>query len=184
MRTDPKYNLVQPTRKLLSYNWYAVYTRPQHEKKIFIQLQRQNINAYLPLKTTIRHWSDRRKKVSLPLFSCYLFVNITLKDYYKVLNIPGIVRYVTFEGKAIAIPERQLQMIRNLLAYDEETTEISVPRTIGTMVKIVKGPLTGISGKLIEFAGKKRVVISIEEIGKCIMVNIPLKFLMIEGKNE
>jgi len=183
MIPDLTYRLAQLPRKSFVTQWLAVYTRPRHEKKIYAQLQKQKIRAYLPLHTTIRNWSDRKKKISLPLFSCYLFVNITLKDYIKVLNIPGVIRYVTFEGKAVPIPERQIQLIKNILAFNEETTEISLPKTIGTKVEVIKGPLIGTSGELTEFAGKKRVIIRIEEIGKCIMVNIPLQYLRSVAEN-
>jgi transcriptional antiterminator RfaH len=163
-----------------SYNqpcWYAVYTRPRFEKKLYGQLMQQNIQAYLPLQTTIRQWSDRKKKVSEPLFSCYVFVHIIMKDYYNVLNLKGVVRYVTFEGKAVVIPEKQIRLIRNLLAEDIEALATSECLPAGTRIEIKAGPLTGITGELVEHAGKKRVIIRIEEICKTILVNVPVNYL-------
>ncbi len=183
MRTVSSDNLIQVYRKNQVSQWYAIYTRPQHEKKIYTQLREQKINAYLPLQTTIRQWSDRKKKVDLPLFSCYLFVHITLNEYYKVLNIPGVIRFITFEGKAVKIPERQIQVIKDVLSHHEVISEITEPIYIGSKIRVCKGPLTGIKGELIEFAGKKRVIIRIEEIGKYLMVNIPLQYLKQEYSN-
>jgi transcription antitermination factor NusG len=161
--------------------WYAVYTRPRHEKKIHAKLRQENIEAYLPLQTTIRQWSDRKKKVTEPLFSCYIFVFISSRDYYRVLNCNGVVRYVTFGGKAVAIPEKQIQLIRMLLEQDIEMEESPEPLLKGAHVEIKAGPLTGVTGELLEYAGKKRVIIRIEEINKALLVNVPLHFLRLIG---
>jgi transcription antitermination factor NusG len=157
--------------------WYAIFTRPRYEKRVYEQLQKQGIEAYLPLQITIRQWSDRKKKVSEPLFSCYLFVNITLKDYYRVLNTDGVVRYIAFEGKAVSIPENQIRLIQNLLTMDYDISETMQFLPQGTRVAIKAGPLIGIIGELVEYAGRKRVIIRIDEICKSIWVNVPLHFL-------
>jgi transcriptional antiterminator RfaH len=157
--------------------WYAVYTRPHHEKNVCRQLLRQNIVAYLPLQTTIRQWSDRKKKVSIPLFSCYVFVCVNMKEYYMIVNTPGIVRYITFEGKAVAIPEKQIQLIKNILEQGIEVEETPGDINTGAKVEIIAGPLTGICGELIDFSGKKRVILRIEEINKSLLVNVPLNIL-------
>ncbi len=161
--------------------WYAVYTRHCHEKKVYNQLQQMEIDTYLPLRTTIRQWKDRKKKVSLPLFSCYVFVNITKKKYYNVLNIPGVVRFVTFEGKAVAIPEKQIRIVKNLLEQDIEVEEVQDNLYNGAKVEIQAGPLTGISGELICFAGRKRVIIRLDEIGKSMVASVPMHLLRLVG---
>lgn len=158
-------------------NWYAIYTKPRHEKKVALELGKINIEAYLPLKTTLRQWSDRKKKVSEPLFSCYVFVRIKPADYYKVLNTPGVVRYITFEGKAVPIPEKQIQLIKNLLEYELETPEQAVFVHTGDQVEVIAGPMLGIRGEMVELAGKKRIIIQIKEISKSILVNLPVSYL-------
>ena len=170
-----------PERPAQKQHWYAVYTRPRHEKKVYEQLIQSKIETFLPLQITIRQWSDRKKKVTEPLFRCYIFVYIFVRDYYNVLNLHGVVRYVTFEGKAVAIPEKQIQLIRNLLDQDLEANELTESLIKGTRVEIKAGPLTGISGELVEHAGKKRVIIRIEEINKTLLVNVPLRFLKLPG---
>jgi transcriptional antiterminator RfaH len=162
-------------------NWYAVYTRHCHEKKVFEHLQQREIEAYLPLQTTIRQWKDRKKKVSQPLFSCYVFVNITEKKYYDVLNIPGVVRYVTFEGKAVAIPEKQIRIVKNLLEQNFEVEEVQDNLYNGAKVEIMGGPLTGITGELVYFGGKKRVIIRLDEMCKSIMASVPMHLVRLVG---
>jgi transcriptional antiterminator RfaH len=180
---EPLTNSTNLSANLVSQqqNWFAIYTRPRHEKKVYALLQQDKIEAYLPLQTTLRQWSDRKKKVSEPLFSCYLFVHITLREYYNVLNINGVVRYVSFEGKAVAIPEKQIRLIRNLLAQDLEALETLEFIPTGAKVEIKAGSLAGVQGELVEYAGKKRVIIRLEEIGKTILVNVPLHYLAVAG---
>jgi transcriptional antiterminator RfaH len=158
-------------------NWYAIYTKPRHEKEVYKKLLEQSINTFLPLQTTIRQWSDRKKKVTVPLFSCYIFVNITVQDYNRVLNTPGVVRFITFEGKPVAIPEKQIRLVMSLLEQDIEVEEINDRLYNGAKVTIIAGPLTGICGNLIEFAGKKRVIIKINEIHKSMVISVPLHIL-------
>ena len=68
----------------ITKKWYAIYVKSRHEKVIFSELQKKGIESSLPLMTTIRQWSDRKKKVEVPLFRSYLFVKIVqLDDNYK-----------------------------------------------------------------------------------------------------
>ena len=157
--------------------WYVIYTKPHHEKEVYKRLEEKGISAYLPLYTTIRHWSDRKKKIKVPLFSCYVFVFVNNIEYYKVLNTDGVIRYVAFEGKAVPIPEKQIQMVRNLLDSNAEVEEIQDKLYSGARVEIKAGPLIGISGQLVDFSGRKRVIIRLDEINKSMVVTLPLNLL-------
>jgi transcriptional antiterminator RfaH len=181
MEADISYNLQPFIRARMPACWYAIYTRPHHEKKIYEQLKKLKIDSYLPLQTSIKQWSDRKKKVSEPLFSCYLFVNISLREYYKVLSVPGVIRFVTFEGKAVAIKETQIQTIKDLQENNFELEETVVPIRKGSKVRIVLGILEGIDGELVMYNNKKRVIIRIEQINKSLFVNVPLNSLKLVG---
>jgi transcription antitermination factor NusG len=132
MKPSISYELQPVVKKSIQPSWYVVYTRPHHEKKVYKQLQQEKIDAFLPLQTTLRYWSYRTKRVSEPLFNCYLFVYISTKEYYTVLNVPGIVNYITFEGKAATISKNQIKLIKNILEQDIETEEVSVIIQKGT----------------------------------------------------
>ena len=74
--------------------WYVVYTLSKHEKKVEKLLERKNIESYLPKRTIIRQWSDRKRKVEAPLFPNYLFVHIHPREFWKVLSTNGVIRFV------------------------------------------------------------------------------------------
>jgi transcription antitermination factor NusG len=155
-------------------NWFAVYTNPRAEKKAYAELIKNGIDAYLPLQKTLKQWSDRKKWVEEPLFRSYIFVNIPQSKYFDVLNTPGIVRYVTFEGKAVPIPPRQIDAIRFYLADLPQSSDWGNSDLVpGSMVEIIRGPLKGLTGQLVDFKGRQKVRIEIEALGQSLYLTIP-----------
>ncbi len=157
--------------------WYALYTRSRTEKQVHEQLIRAGFDVYLPLIKTLRQWSDRKKWVEMPLFRSYIFVHITPGEYYEVLNIPGAVRYVTFEGKAVAIPPQQIEAIRQYVSAGQDLPDIELDILPGTRVDITTGPMKGLSGELIRLMGKKKVRIEIDGLGRYIYLEIPASYI-------
>jgi transcription antitermination factor NusG len=155
-------------------NWFAVYTNPRAEKKAFAEIVSKGIQAYLPLQRTLKQWSDRKKWVEEPLFRSYLFVNISKKEYFEVLNTTGVARYVTFEGKAVPVPQRQIDAIRYYLSETETLADSpNVPGLVpGAYVEITRGPLKGLQGQLVEHLGQKRVRIEIDALGQFLNLSI------------
>ena len=160
-------------------SWYALYTNPRTEKRAHAELLSKGIDAYLPLQRTLKQWSDRKKWVEEPLFRSYIFVKIDNSRYFDVLNTPGIVRYVTFEGKAVPIPPKQIDAIKYFLSGQEMQQEDSnlthpVP---GSKVEIIRGPLRGLAGTLVDFQGQKKVRVEIEALGQFLNLSISLQDL-------
>ncbi|PKP34808.1 MAG: antitermination protein NusG [Bacteroidetes bacterium HGW-Bacteroidetes-17] len=148
------------------YHWYAIYTKSRQEKKVFKEIQKLGLTAYMPLETKIVQWSDRKKKVEEPMIRSYVFVKASEKEYYDVLNINGIVRYVTFEGKAAAIPEWQIEAMKKMLENNIPHAYSGERFMSGEKILIESGPLKGYTGEIIKDSdGKKKLVIRIENIG-------------------
>lgn len=158
-------------------NWYAAYTRPRFEKKAQYFLLQKGIEAYLPLQRIKKKWSDRTKWVEEPLFKSYVFVHIDEKDYYETLNTYGVVRFVTFNGKAAAIRDQDIELLHKILDTDYELEVVSSYLTTGSQVTIEKGPLTGFSGTLVSFAGEKRVKVDVQHFEHSLLITIPTNFL-------
>ncbi len=153
--------------------WYAVYVKSRSEKKVALEFDFTDVDYYLPLIKKLRVWSDRKKWINEPLFRSYVFVNILQKDYYKVLQTANVVKYITFEGMAVPIPEDQIEAIRYYLnEKDPENIENQVWET-GRKVKVVSGSMIGLEGELIEIRGKKKVKVEIEAVGKTLIIQIP-----------
>jgi len=88
--------MAEPSTYIINskYKWYAVNTRLNHEKKVEESLKEKNIEVFLPKKKTLRMWSDRKKWVEEPLFRPYVFVNVSHKEYYQVLQTPSVISYI------------------------------------------------------------------------------------------
>jgi transcription antitermination factor NusG len=157
--------------------WYAVYTKPRNEKKVYAALDAEGIQTFLPLIKNLKQWSDRKKWVEEPLFRSYLFVHISQVEYYKVLNAFGVVRYITFEGKAVPVPPQQILAIKQYINAEEMVQEAGQNFEVGDKVEIIRGPLQGLTGYLIKIQGKQKVKIEIESIGHSITLTIPQSYL-------
>jgi len=156
-----------------NYQWYAIYTRANSEKKVAEKLLQKNIECYLPTRTILKSWSDRKKKIDEPLFRCYLFVKVSYKEFFNALNIPGVVSFVTFGGKAQPIPENQINNIKTFMNQIEHEVILSYERIQkGVVVQIESGTLKGIKGEVINIFGQSRLMIRIDAMNCCLYANI------------
>src|ERR1700691_2388790 len=97
-------------------NWYALYTAPRHDKFVAAQINRQGIACFLPLYRSVRRWKDRRKELALVLFPGYVFVQMALQHRLRVLQLPGAVRLVTFNGQPVPLPEIEIEHLQRQLS--------------------------------------------------------------------
>ena len=156
-------------------NWYAVYVKSRAEKKVKIELDFLEIENYLPLQRKLRQWSDRRKWVEVPLISGYIFVNISRKEYDKVLQTNGAVSYVCFEGKAAIIPDEQIGFIKKMLSQPELNVDVLAQLfSPGDEIEVSHGPLIGLKGTLVNFRGKKRVAVQLHQLNLSLLVDLPV----------
>lgn len=135
-------------------------------------MQEQGFKSYLPLVKTLRQWSDRKKKVEVPLIASYIFVCVNYKEQYEILNTPGAVAFVKFEGKAAIIPEQQINAMRT--AVDNELEIELEKRNLkpGEKVKVIAGPMKGAEGEFVGEAHKRNFIINMENIGFVLKVEI------------
>ncbi len=156
-------------------NWYAVYTKPRAEKKLHAHLEDKNITSFLPLRRELKLWSDRKKWVEQPLLPSYLFVQIEEASRFDVLNTPGAVRYISFEGKPAAIPDNQILNLQQLISVSPKSIDVDyglVKR--GDRVEVTSGALRGIIGEVVQLNGKFRILLRFESIQCCVHAEIGL----------
>jgi transcription antitermination factor NusG len=157
--------------------WYAVYTRPRAEKLVFQRLEEESIETFLPLQKTFRVWSDRKKLVEKPLLPSYIFVRTNKKNFPKVWNITGVVKFVSFEGNPVSIPQKQIDTLR-LLINSNATIEVSSEKfEAGDNVEVTSGSLIGLTGELIRIGSKNRVIVRIDRLDQNLILKIPKAFL-------
>ena len=159
-------------------NWYAIYTKPRAEKKVFERLVLSGFNAYLPLVTSIREWSDRKKKIATPLISSYVFVNTKHDELFNALTIKGTSGILRYLGKPAIIRDHEIENLKILMNDSEQFTRLENDTfEKGEEVEVIKGPFTGLIGQSLSIQGKHRIIIEIEALGSRMAVNVPLGFV-------
>jgi transcription antitermination factor NusG len=153
--------------------WFAVWTRSRQEKVAAAMLHTVGVDYFLPLNTEVRQWSDRKQTVSVPLFSGYLFVrmNPTKDGCLQVLKAPGIGGFVGSSNGPLPIPDQQIEGIRTILARRLDCTVIPILEE-GDLVRVVRGPLAGIEGRLLQTNSTFRLLVSIEMLHKSVAVSL------------
>jgi transcription termination/antitermination protein NusG len=149
--------------ELKGMNWYAIYTRSRHEKKVAANLEEKRVEVFLPLRSVLSRWKDRRKEVQLPLFSGYLFVRILREQRLPVLQTSGVVRFVGNGDGLDPVPEEQIISIQRLMESGLRYDPYPYLKE-GMQVRVVRGPLKGVEGILIDKRKKHLLVLSVDMI--------------------
>jgi transcription antitermination factor NusG len=154
-------------------NWYALHTRPRHEKIVAQRLEERGVTAFLPVVTEMHRWSDRKKKVQIPLFGCYVFARFTPNraDRLRVLRVDGVFGLVGARGEGSPIPDAQIDAVRSLV--ETQLPWSSHPfLKIGQRVRVRSGVLDGLEGILVSRNGDRSLVISVDAIQRSLAVRV------------
>ena len=163
--------------KISEEKWYALYTRPRAEKLVYQRLIEESIETFLPLQKTFRMWSDRKKLVEKPLLPSYIFVKTNKKNFPKVYTTNGVVKFVSFEGQPVSIPQNQIDILRLLINSDTAIEVTTDKFAQGDNVEVINGSLIGLTGELIRIGSRNRVVVRIDRLDQNLILKIPLVFL-------
>ena len=96
-------------------NWYVVFTKPRSEKKVEKQLLSLGINAYCPTRPEIRFWSDRKKRIEVPVLPSMVLVNIEDNEINKVFKCSSVVRYMFWLGKRAIVKQSEIDILKKYL---------------------------------------------------------------------
>jgi transcription termination/antitermination protein NusG len=155
--------------------WYALRTRSRAEKMVRDQVMQRGIESFLPLMMRVSQWKDRRKRIEWPLFSGYCFARFTGDQRLVILQSPGVVEII---GSALgcpeSIPDREIAALQQVAsshyAYDAHPHLAE-----GMVVEVIRGPLIGLHGKLLNKTTGCRLVVAINLIGQGAAVHIDVK---------
>lgn len=152
--------------------WFALYTKPRSEFKAAEQIEEHGINYYLPTITTLKQWSDRKKKVTEPLMRGYIFIFADEKERVISLEQQAIVRCVFDAGRPAKIPQWQIDNLKTMLSTKSDfyIHEGLVP---GVQVKIIDGPFAGVIGKVQGNENDKTIAVSIDLLNRSVIAHLP-----------
>jgi transcriptional antiterminator NusG len=159
--------------------WFVLKTKVSNEKKIYKMLLDDKYEVFLPMIETIRQWSDRKKKVSVPLIPSTVFVNCQKKELNRFYNYTGVVSILKYLNEPAIVKEFEIQ---NLIILEKEFNGIEIQVStekfeIGQQVQVVQGPFKNLIGESIKHNGKHRLMVKVEMLNAEYIVNIPRSFV-------
>lgn len=159
-----------------SKRWLVAIVRICHEKKTSERLTKMGIENFLPIQQEVHQWSDRRKVVDRVLIPMMIFVHVDVHEQKEVLTLSAISRYMVLRGESTPaiIPDQQMLRFKFMLDYSDETISMSTsPLAPGEKIRVIKGPLAGLEGELVNVNGKSKVAVRLTMLG-CACVDIPV----------
>jgi transcription antitermination factor NusG len=159
------------TRATDSAEWYAIYTRHQHEKSVAHILSTKGFEIFLPLYTAAHRWKDRNKELLLPLFPCYVFLRSGLERRWQILATPGVQALVGASGQPSSIPQTEIDAVRQVVQRSRQVEPYPFLKC-GDWVRIKCGPLAGIEGILVRMKNLFRLVLSVSMLQKSVSVEV------------
>lgn len=154
-------------------NWYIAYTCPRSEKKADKKLKQMGIVSFLPLRQIERQWCDRRKRLEVPLFPSYIFINTRPQQRLNALRIKELVKFVSFEGRPAVIEQEVVDSLKHVLKGDVQVYTDQVYDR-GRKVKINQGRFAGAEGIITRMNGKTQLMVEIEALRAQVAVDISL----------
>jgi transcription antitermination factor NusG len=159
--------------------WFAVRTRFKSEKVALKQLQRLGVETYLPIRQMTRRYGRKVRKVELPLINSFVFVKVKKNEYASVLETEYVAGFLKFGNNLLSIPDQEIAMIRRLLGEDVDL-EVVAKEDIyekGDWVEVIKGPLLGMKGRLLNIQGKDKLLIDLSNSGHSFHITIDTDLL-------
>lgn len=158
--------------------WTAFYTKPRNEKKAAQRLEHKGFNVYCPTRTVLKQWSDRKKRVTEPVFSSYLFAKVSESERIEVLRDSGIVSNVHWLGKPAVIRDSEIVNIKSFLEENPMAEAVSLSK--GDSINVNSGVLAGQRG-VIERVRGNRATLSISSLGIQLQAEVGLTHLQKVG---
>lgn len=166
-----------------SKKWYAVYTRPRCEKKIVTILTRNGIENYCPLNRVSRHGSERKKFITEPLFTSYVFVKISPLDHARLKKIEGVVNLIHWLGNPAVIRDMEIEMIKNFVAEHTNITLQKCSINAVEKVRALSNPIFEQDGQML-FVKNRTINMALPSIGYTMYANVESGNVVLVGESS
>ena len=152
-------------------SWYAIRTRPNHEKTTTSHLTHKGFEPYFPTYRPKRRASPGKSDAERPLFPGYVFCRFDVKKRLPIITIPGVVSILGFGNQPAPIPDDEIAAVKGALRSGLPAEPCPF-LTEGQRIRIERGSLEGVEGKLLKKKNECRLVISVPMLQRSISVEI------------
>ena len=152
--------------------WHVLYTKPRHEIKALERLAQNGFEVYCPMKTTLKQWSDRKKKVSEPLLPSYLFIKIIEKKRPIPLKDPSVLNYIFWLGKPAIVRDSEIDTLKGIINKEKVQEFEIIKLKTGDKIEIKKGMIKS-KNAIIKTVSNNYVTAELIELGMTIVLKKP-----------
>ena len=117
-------------------SWNVIYTKSRSEKKVEERLKNIGIEAYCPVRTEVKFWSDRKKSILVPVLPSMVLVKIEKNKRNQVFDIPGVVRYMFWLKKHAVVRDSEVDSLKLLLKSNNIIEQNVASYNVGDEIKI------------------------------------------------
>jgi transcriptional antiterminator RfaH len=154
--------------------WYVVYTRPQHEKRILLTLDRNGIEYFFPMTTTVRQWHDRKKLLTVPLFPSYIFIKLEgAKQLFSVLSCESVVSVLNFGGEYCRVNDTVIDDLNLITKSCGKVTTIENGQLSGKTAIISEGALTGLNCEIVNHKNRSHLLVRVKILNRTVLAEMP-----------
>jgi len=160
-----------------SGDWYAVYTRCHHERRVAKILEFESFEVFFPTRKIVSKWSDRRKIIEIPLLPNYLFVNTSREHFNRIAGSPGVAYILGYNGRPTPVADEEVESLTILVRSGREVLPYPYLQE-GDKVLIKEGPFKGVAGILLKAdLHSWRLVISVHLMNRSVAVTVPIEYV-------
>jgi transcriptional antiterminator RfaH len=143
--------------------WWVAHTKARNEKAFAWDLQRHDVAYYLPMIRRTIFSGGRRRKSLVPLFSSYVFINGDDQARYRALATNRVCNVIPIDDQQHFLTE--LANIERVLRTDASIDPVPFA-VVGKLVRVARGPLKGVVGRVIRRDNITRLVMSVSIVAK------------------
>lgn len=154
--------------------WRVFSVRARAEKRVAERLAAAGIETFLPLRVALRQWSDRKKRVEVPLFPGYVFAHVDERERLAALTDEAVARAVSFGGTPAVVSDREMDLVRALAAMPERVEAVTREAfPVGAEVILTNGPLQGARGHVTGHPREAYLLVEVPSVRQSIRVHVP-----------
>lgn len=152
-------------------SWYALHVRSNYEHLVAVQLERAGVEAFYP--HMLEPSRDRRREIEKKFMPGYVFGHFELSERTPIVAIPQVVRILGWGARPAAIPDDEIEGVRKIVSFPKIVTPGECEYVAeGDLVRVCRGPLTGLEGFVVHRKNSTRIVVSVTMLGRSIAAEV------------
>lgn len=152
-------------------HWFAFQVRVRSELKVAEALQYKVEEVFSPYQLKRKYYRGRMKVMPEVLYDGYLFCHLRSTEILPVLTTPGVKKVVCLNAKPAVIRDEEIENIR-LLVDSKLPIDPHAEWRPGLVVKVLDGPLRGVSGVVVRSNSDQHLLITITLLNRSVMVQL------------